>query len=449
MSLIQDLREVFANFINKPDDLWRELLKALEGVVKDKKRRIGNKLFAPCLFVIQLPQVKMDRLVKEHLDQLFIEKLTSALDRYIRSHNLQITTPTVIVKLEGRNNLIHEAKILHDFIPESEIVSETEVKICNQHRDNSSNINIIANTTNTDEGETIKLMTNVFDDGETVVFAQEKAFFEIITAPSGTGLIKGNMFRLATFPTTVGREFSDYHPIVSIPHSPASIMVSRNHAQVNMQKDKYTIIDYSKNGTLINGVKLSNGIAVPLNSGDIVDLANSIKLIFRTDEPSNSKDLTSSDQLYSYSLIIADRIATINSIHRIKYDGHNLFRIYDKDSVILLRLAKPVTDLESFNVFIDAAYMTIYDRTVARDNKSKLPTNSIIDDSIIQEIKLLRNTERHITNNIIKRYSIYKKYLENPSHNYELIDTEFITMQNIFLIQIINYLERLEDYLKS
>lgn len=55
--------------------------------------------------------------------------------------------------------------------------------------------------------------------------------------------------------------------------------VSRRHALLKSNNlGKYEIIDVSKNGTYVNGVKIKPHRSVPVNRGDVVSFANKCKL---------------------------------------------------------------------------------------------------------------------------------------------------------------------------
>ena len=68
---------------------------------------------------------------------------------------------------------------------------------------------------------------------------------------------------------SIGREES-CNIIISDP----SKMVSRNHATLNVDGTKMTIMDHSSNGTFINGIKISSNTPVPVTRKDVVSFAN-------------------------------------------------------------------------------------------------------------------------------------------------------------------------------
>lgn len=56
-------------------------------------------------------------------------------------------------------------------------------------------------------------------------------------------------------------------------------LISRNHAILKVGKGgKYFIIDQSMNGTYINGIKISQGVQVPVNRKDIISFAHVAEL---------------------------------------------------------------------------------------------------------------------------------------------------------------------------
>lgn len=68
---------------------------------------------------------------------------------------------------------------------------------------------------------------------------------------------------------SIGREES-CNIIISDP----SRVVSRNHATLNVDGMKMTIMDHSSNGTFINGIKISSNTPVPVTRKDVISFAN-------------------------------------------------------------------------------------------------------------------------------------------------------------------------------
>ena len=55
-------------------------------------------------------------------------------------------------------------------------------------------------------------------------------------------------------------------------------MVSRNHATLNVDGNKMTIVDTSSNGTYINGIRIQSGTPVPVTRKDVVSFAQVAEL---------------------------------------------------------------------------------------------------------------------------------------------------------------------------
>lgn len=85
---------------------------------------------------------------------------------------------------------------------------------------------------------------------------------------------------------TIGRD-----PNCSIVINDPSNQVSRQHATINVDGFKMTIIDNSSNGTHVNGVKISKGVPFPVTRGDVVSLADVAVLDWKK-IPSPVKNLT-------------------------------------------------------------------------------------------------------------------------------------------------------------
>jgi hypothetical protein len=84
----------------------------------------------------------------------------------------------------------------------------------------------------------------------------------------------GGVITLRTLPFCIGRGFANE---LRVDHTD----ISRRHACVRLQEDYYLIEDLgSRNGTLLNGVRLAPGQQHRLRDGDIIQLAGIISLAF-------------------------------------------------------------------------------------------------------------------------------------------------------------------------
>jgi len=93
----------------------------------------------------------------------------------------------------------------------------------------------------------------------------------IIVQGPGTG----HTFTLGTDPVIIGREAPSAKFVIADP------AVSRRHAQISRQDDGYVIEDLnSTNGTFINAQRVAG--AVPLTTGDLIELGTAVTLSYDT-----------------------------------------------------------------------------------------------------------------------------------------------------------------------
>lgn len=78
----------------------------------------------------------------------------------------------------------------------------------------------------------------------------------------------GNEKRKIEGEIVIGREFGPFVKILSSPY------VSRKHATISEKNGRLVLIDYSTNGTLVNGIRIEKNVAIDLNNGDILSFAD-------------------------------------------------------------------------------------------------------------------------------------------------------------------------------
>ncbi|MBD2440169.1 FHA domain-containing protein [Nostoc sp. FACHB-110] len=99
----------------------------------------------------------------------------------------------------------------------------------------------------------------------------------------------------------IGKPNDQTPPDIDVSHLPYAEVVSRIHAQIQVNSNNYFIEDLgSSNGTFLNGEKLEPGVSYDLNLGDRIDLGQGHKVtfIFQYKQPNllASSHLTHIDQ---------------------------------------------------------------------------------------------------------------------------------------------------------
>lgn len=109
-------------------------------------------------------------------------------------------------------------------------------------------------------------------------------------------------------------------------------LISRNHAILKVGKGgKYFIIDQSLNGTYINGIKVSQGVQIPVTRKDVISFAHAAELDWSQIPKSGRRSL----------FIILISVATVVALGVMGYSGY-LFIKPDRGTIVN-PLSLPIT----------------------------------------------------------------------------------------------------------
>jgi len=250
MDLWQQVRELWGvgkATANRPAKVdYDGLLAELKNAINQNRHKIGDSVFVPCDYLVQLSSKDTERFRSGGLLSPLQYTLQKAVQEHVKERGYQVQGP-VSVRL-GEDAALDEGFV---GVTASHTASSSGNSAQNSHATN--------------------------DSEKTVLGAQPgmpQADFVVV---KGDASQQGKLLELKSFPAVLGRVTRTQNPAVAIVDPSSN--VGREHATVEYRNGGFSIRDTSQNGTWVNGIRLKKDEKTVLLDGAEVSLANGIVVL--------------------------------------------------------------------------------------------------------------------------------------------------------------------------
>ena len=274
MDIWKQVRDVWEG-MKTPSTLGSEvdyegLIAELKRVAHAKRREIGERVYVPCDYLIELSPQNIADMREGNFASLMQDALQKAMEGHIRERKY-LVQGAVTVRL-GENDQLSDGYVA------------VTVSYSPQVPIQAAGLNAPRAPQKLPASEdrtVIHPLRSVSGPGAGSGFATESsASFEVL---KGDATQQGKILELTTFPAVLGRITHSQTPPVGLVDATHS--VGREHAVVEHKSGVFILEDRSQNGTWLNGVKLRSGEKAELVDGAEVALAGgAIVLRFHSGE---------------------------------------------------------------------------------------------------------------------------------------------------------------------
>ena len=247
MDLWQQVRELWGiskAAANKPAKVdYDGLLAELKSAINQNRHKIGELVFVPCDYLIQLSPGDTERFRSGGLASPLQYTLQKAVQEHVKERGYHVQSP-VSVRLGEDGDL-----------------GEGFVKVSASHTASSSGAG-----------------TGASNDSDQTVLGTPPGTPQPGTPQAGFVVVKGDVgqqgkrLELKSFPAVLGRVTRTQSPGVAVVDPSSN--VGREHAIIEYRNGGFSIRDTSQNGTWVNGIRLKKDEKTVLLDGAEVSLAN-------------------------------------------------------------------------------------------------------------------------------------------------------------------------------
>lgn len=249
MDLWQQVRELWGTgkvASNRPAKVdYDGLIAELKSSINHNRHKIGDMVFVPCNYLVQLSTKDMERFRSGGLTSPMQHALQKAMEGHIRERQYQVQGP-VVVRL-GEDAGLEEGHV--------------GVSISHTSSSHSGNVPQVAD-----------------DSDRTMLFSQgaeaSQASLEVVKGDMGQ---QEKRIEIKSFPAILGRVTKTQTPPIGIVDPSSS--VGREHAVIEHRNGTFSIRDTSQNGTWVNGVRLNKDERTVLLDGAEVSLSNGVVVL--------------------------------------------------------------------------------------------------------------------------------------------------------------------------
>ena len=247
MDLWQQVRELWGvskAAANRPAKVdYDGLLAELKNAINQNRHKIGELVFVPCDYLVQLSPQDTERFRSGGLSSPLQYTLQKAVQEHVKERGYHVQGP-VSVRLGEDADL-----------------GEGFVKVSASHTASSPGAGMGASN----------------DSDQTVLGTppgMPQANFEVV---KGDTAQQGKRLELQSFPAILGRVTRTQSPSVGVVDPSSN--VGREHALIEYRNGGFSIRDTSQNGTWVNGVRLKRDEKTVLLDGAEVGLAGGIVVL--------------------------------------------------------------------------------------------------------------------------------------------------------------------------